>query len=54
MKVKTISRVESQFTQELATDKTKIHRNYDPSLHPFERPREVRSWLSSYVLSLQL
>jgi len=41
MKIKTISRVESQFTQELSTDRTKIHRNFDPKLHPFERPREV-------------
>ncbi|KDO35683.1 hypothetical protein SPRG_18842 [Saprolegnia parasitica CBS 223.65] len=50
MKVKTISRVESQFTQELATDKTKIHRNYDPSLHPFERPREYTRALNATKL----
>ncbi|ETW03219.1 hypothetical protein H310_05623 [Aphanomyces invadans] len=50
MKVKTISRVEQTFTQELATDRTKIHRNFDPKLHPFERPREYTRALNAVKL----
>ncbi|CAK4610765.1 hypothetical protein LEN26_016201 [Aphanomyces euteiches] len=50
MKVKTISRVESTFTQELASDRTKIHRNFDPNLHPFERPREYTRALNAVKL----
>jgi WD repeat and SOF domain-containing protein 1 len=41
MKVKTISRVERDFTHETSADKSKVFRNYDPALHPFERAREV-------------
>ncbi|GAB9465913.1 Glycoside hydrolase [Globisporangium polare] len=50
MKVKTISRVEKDFTQEVNTDKLKVFRNYDPALHPFERPREYTRALNAVKL----
>lgn len=50
MKVKTISRVEKDFTQEVQTDKLKVFRNYDPALHPFERPREYTRALNAVKL----
>lgn len=50
MKVKTISRVEKDFTQEVQTDKVKVFRNYDPALHPFERPREYTRALNAVKL----
>lgn len=49
MKLKTISRVEKDFTQEVNTDKVKVFRNYDPALHPFERAREVIPFGSTTV-----
>uniref|UniRef100_K3WUS7 Sof1-like protein domain-containing protein n=1 Tax=Globisporangium ultimum (strain ATCC 200006 / CBS 805.95 / DAOM BR144) TaxID=431595 RepID=K3WUS7_GLOUD len=50
MKVKTISRVEKDFTQEVQMDKLKVFRNYDPALHPFERPREYTRALNAVKL----
>lgn len=50
MKVKTISRVEKDFTQEVTTDKLKVFRNLDPALHPFERPREYTRALNAVKL----
>lgn len=50
MKVKTISRVERDFTAEVSTDKTKVFRNLDPALHPFERAREYTRALNAVKL----
>lgn len=50
MKVKTISRVEADFTAEVAGDKLKVFRNYDPALHPLERPREYTRALNAVKL----
>ena len=53
MKVKTISRIEKDFTQETKSDKLKVFRNFDPALHPFERPREVSDTIicTAFLLS---
>lgn len=40
MKIKTISRTEEDFSRASKLDITKVHRNRDPKLHPFERARE--------------
>ena len=40
MKIKTISRTEEDYTRKSKHDITKVHRNRDPLLHPFERARE--------------
>eukprot|EP01036_Dinobryon_divergens_P023440 gene23440-31786_t len=40
MKIKTISRSEEDFCRKSSLDITKVHRNRDPVLHPFERARE--------------
>ena len=40
MKVRTISRTEEDFCRRSTLDITKVHRNRDPALHPFERARE--------------
>ena len=40
MKIKTISRTEEDYTRKSKLDITKVHRNRDPALHPFERARE--------------
>ncbi len=40
MKIRTISRTEESFSRKSALDITKVHRNHDPALHPFERARE--------------
>lgn len=40
MKIKTISRTEEDFCRKNKHDITKVHRNRDPNLHPFERARE--------------
>eukprot|EP01041_Mallomonas_annulata_P007717 gene7717-15791_t len=40
MKIKTISRTEEDFVRKSKNDITKVHRNRDPKLHPFERARE--------------
>lgn len=43
MKVKTISRVEESYTRDCKGDRLQVHRNRDPSLHPFEKVRSRRS-----------
>nr|CAD7412150.1 unnamed protein product [Timema poppensis] len=40
MKVKVISRNPDDYIRETKRDLHKVHRNYDPNLHPFEAPRE--------------
>ena len=40
VKVKTITRTHEEITRKSTLDITKVHRNRDPSLHPFERARE--------------
>lgn len=40
MKIKTISRTEEDYCRKSKHDITKVHRNRDPVLHPFERARE--------------
>jgi len=50
MKIKVISRSEEEQTKEIASDTRKLHRNLDPALHPFERPREYVRALNSVKL----
>ncbi len=50
MKIKTISRSEEAFTRETAKDVYKVHRNVDPALHPFEKPREYTRALNATKL----
>jgi DDB1- and CUL4-associated factor 13 len=50
MKVRTISRTEEDFVRKSTLDITKVHRNRDPSLHPFERAREYTKALVSTKL----
>ena len=40
MKIKTISRTEEDFCRKSKLDISKVHRNRDPALHPFDRSRE--------------
>ena len=40
MKIKTISRTESDYTRATKNDIIKVHRNRDPRLHPHDRARE--------------
>lgn len=40
MKIRTISRSEEDYCRKTTLDITKVHRNRDPLLHPFERARE--------------
>lgn len=40
MKIQTISRTKEDYCRKSKLDITKIHRNRDPKLHPFERARE--------------
>lgn len=45
MKIKTISRVEESYTRDCKGDRLQVHRNRDPSLHPFEKvSRQLRSY----------
>lgn len=50
MRIKTISRVEANYSQEFNTDQVKIQRNLDPALHPFERAREYTRALNATKL----
>ncbi|CAB1097107.1 unnamed protein product [Ectocarpus sp. CCAP 1310/34] len=50
MKVKTISRVEESYTRDCKGDRLQVHRNRDPSLHPFEKAREYTRALQSVKL----
>lgn len=40
MKIKTISRTEEDYVRKSKADITKVHRNRDPIVHPFEKARE--------------
>jgi len=40
MKIRTISRTEEDFSRKSSLDISKVHRNQDPALHPFDRARE--------------
>ena len=42
MKVKTISRIEEDYTRECKSDILKVHRNLDPALHPMHRAKEYK------------
>lgn len=50
MKVKVLSRNPADYIRERRTDIHKIHRNFDPSLHPFEAPREYTRALNAIKL----
>jgi len=59
VKIKTISRSEDEYTRERPTELIKVHKNVDPIIHPFEKPREyVRALnavkLKEYLPSLLL
>lgn len=47
MKVKTISRNEEAYTRSTVHDIYRMHRNYDPAQHPFERAREYTRALNA-------
>lgn len=47
MKVKAINRQEEAFTRSRSQDPQKVHRNLDPSLHPFERAVEYTRALTA-------
>ena len=51
MKIKTISRTEEDFVRKSSLDITKVHRNRDPVLHPFDRAREYTKALVATKLS---
>lgn len=40
LKIRTISRTDEDFVRKTTKDINKLHRNRDPSLHPFDRARE--------------
>ncbi|XP_064652260.1 DDB1- and CUL4-associated factor 13-like [Lineus longissimus] len=50
MRVKILSRNPSEFRRETKKDIQKVPRNYDPSLHPFEAPREYTRALNAAKL----
>ncbi|EKX50159.1 hypothetical protein GUITHDRAFT_135342 [Guillardia theta CCMP2712] len=50
MKVKVISRNESDYTRERKSDIVKVFHNPDPALHPFERAREYKRALNAVKL----
>lgn len=50
MKVKVLSRNPADYIRERRTDIHKIHRNFDPSLHPYEAPREYTRALNAIKL----
>ncbi|CAM9443508.1 unnamed protein product, partial [Phaeothamnion confervicola] len=50
MKIKTISRLEEDYTRDCKGDRVKIHRNLDPALHPFEKAREYTRALTAAKL----
>lgn len=47
VKVRVIDRPTGQFVRETKNDLHRIHRNYDPSLHPFETAREYQRALNA-------
>ncbi|KAI8832667.1 WD40-repeat-containing domain protein [Chytriomyces cf. hyalinus JEL632] len=50
MKIKTISRSDDDHTRARSGDIQKLHRNLDPSLHPFEKAREYTRALNAVKL----
>lgn len=50
MKVKVINRNEEEYTRERAQDLKKVHRNYDPTLHQFQRAHEYTRALNAAKL----
>lgn len=50
MKVKVISRSEEDFTKERSQDLKKVHHNYDPNLHQFEKAHEYTRALNAAKL----
>ena len=50
MRVKCINRAEEQFTRERTQDLQKVHRNLDPTLHPFEKAIEYTRALNAVKL----
>lgn len=50
MKVKILSRNPDDHIRERSSDIHKLHRNLDPSLHPFEAPREYTRALNATKL----
>ena len=50
MKVRTISRVEEDYTKERSQDLTKVHRNLDPALHQMQRAHEYVRALNAVKL----
>ena len=50
MKVKVLSRNPADYIRESKSDIHKLHRNLDPSLHPFEAPREYTRALNAVKL----
>lgn len=50
MKVKVLSRNPSDYIRERKSDIHKLQRNFDPSLHPFEAPREYQRALNAVKL----
>jgi len=50
MKIKTLSRDETEFTRERNQDVTKVHRNLDPALHPLARAVEYKRALNATKL----
>jgi WD repeat and SOF domain-containing protein 1 len=50
MKVKVLNRSDEEFTRERAQDVKKVHRNYDPTLHPMQKATEVTRALAAAKL----
>lgn len=50
MKVKVLSRNPEDHIRQRKSDIHKLHRNFDPSLHPFEAPREYTRALNATKL----
>jgi WD repeat and SOF domain-containing protein 1 len=50
MKVKVLNRNEEDFTRERAQDLKKVHRNYEPTLHQFQRAHEYTRALNAAKL----
>eukprot|EP00878_Enallax_costatus_P037334 GHUV01042158.1.p1 GENE.GHUV01042158.1~~GHUV01042158.1.p1 ORF type:complete len:171 (+),score=28.69 GHUV01042158.1:479-991(+) len=50
MKVKVINRNEEEYTRERAQDLKKVHRNYDPALHQFQKAHEYTRALNAAKL----
>ena len=51
MRVKAINRSEQEFARERRQDLQKVHKNLDPSLHPFEKAVEYTRALNAAKLN---